>query len=327
MKHFFYTLSVLLLISLFSCDEMESEINLGNNEVEENPINFEVEFNGTIFTTKKAEASIIDGVTIIKATDEITNEVFIIELNRDVVGDFTFTPNDYVGNITYRKDVESSFYTSPYSYSGRVDLTQIDETNATLFGNFSFSGIQLIPVLDDEGNPVTDEYTTRIRSFTNGVFTHIPFSRTEGVSNAIEDLPSDNTFTVKIDDTEYMESSISAEKTMVDTTEVIQIVISNNDAKIEFQIPALTITTEQYTLDPTNTDPVMAKITYTTTPDIGEEVIYTPTEGEIETPILTSIKHNTNTNRMDISFAFTGKNNLDETLNFTEGRISVTYTE
>ena len=215
MKHFFYTLSVLLLIFLFSCDEMESEINLGNNEVEENSINFEVEFNGTIFTTKKAEASIIDGVTIIKATDEITNEIFIIELNRDVVGDFTFAPNDYVGNITYRKDAESSFYTSPYSYSGRVDLMQIDETNATLFGNFSFSGIQLIPVLDDEGNPVTDEYTTRIRSFTNGVFAHIPFSRTEGVSNAIEDLPSDNTFTVKIDDTEYMESSISAEKTMI----------------------------------------------------------------------------------------------------------------
>ena len=325
----YFSLIILVIITFISCED--SEINLGESNLIENQTNFQVDFDGQTYHADYVDASIVDGIITMKALKVGTNEFVVITLNNDQEGLYTLSPNDNVGELKYKKDEDDTFITSPTAYSGRVDVTQI--TNNKLFGSFSFIGVRMIPLLDVDENPVLDidnnpVYTEEIKNFTNGIFSNITFSTTIAVNTDLEPEPepTNDTFFMKIDDVEFVETTLSAEKITVDTVEVIQIQATNDGSNHVFklQMPADVIFGSSHELQGTTSSPASESIATYRIISLSHE--YKPYSGIIAVPILRIISHDTDTNKIVGTFEFSGKHGvlLKE---FTEGAFSVTYTE
>ena len=326
------SLLILITITFISCDD-EVEINIGKAQLLENQTNFEVEFDGQVYHADYVEASIVDGITVLKATKTSTKEVISISLNNDQVGVYNLSPNDNIGTIAYKKNTDDTFSTSPTAFSGRIDLENIDYNQMKLFGSFSFIGVRMIPLLDDQGQPVLDNqgdtvYTEEIKHFTNGIFENINFSITQAVNPNLEPdpEPTNNTFFMKIDGDEFVETTINAEKIMVNGAEVIQIKATNDGSNHVFklQMPADVVFGSSYELQGTTSNPASESIaTYRI---ISSSQIFEPYSGSIAVPILRITSHNTDINKIVGTFEFSGEHGvlLKE---FTEGAFSVTYTE
>lgn len=328
-------LSILILIALTftSCNEY-AEINLGDSQLPENQPNFQVDFDNQTFVADYTEASIVNGVTILRATKTSTKEVIVIRLNKDEVGEYTFSPNDNIGTIVYKKDIDDAFHTSPSAFSGRVDLSNIDYVEMKLFGTFSFIGIRMIPLLDDQGQPVLDTnnnivYTEEIKNFTNGLFENINFSITQSVDTNIEPEiePTNNSFFVKIDNVEFEEDIIIAEKKFIGGAEVIEIKATDNATNhiLTLQFPVDVVFGSSHLLQSTTTNPASESLATYRILSLSQE-FGAYSGGAIAVPLLQIISHDTNTKKIIGTFEFSGQHG-SSTKEFTEGAFSITYTE
>ena len=331
MKKIIGLLSI-IIITLISCDD-DAQINLGNSSLPENQPNFQVEFDGQTYKADYVEASIVDGVTILKATKTPTNEMVVIALNRDEIGAYTLTPNGDVATIGYKKEIEETFYTSPTAYAGRVDLTEI--TSDKLFGEFAFIGTRSVPLLDDQGQPVLDNgnivYTEEIKNFTNGVFSNISYSLSTTVDANLEPepTPENNTFFVKKDGTEFIEAVLSAEKMMVDGAEVIKIqaITSDSNRRVILQIPLNIEVGSPQVLHGTTTSPMTEAVaTYLVQSPASTYKAYS---GAIAEPKLTISSHDLAAKVIVGTFEFSSQNAATppEIIEFTEGAFTIVYTE
>jgi len=331
----YFSLLVLIIISFVSCDD-NVEINLSEKQLLENQPNFQVDFDNQTFVADYVEASIVDGVTILKGTKLSTKEVIVIVLNKDQVGEYTLSPNDNIGSLLYKKDTDDTFNTSPTAFAGRIDLNEIDLMKNKLFGAFSFIGMRLIPLLDDQGQSVLDDdgqpvYTEEIKHFTNGLFSNIDFSLTESVDPNVEPEPepTNDTFFMKIDGEEFVETTLNAQKIMVDGVAVIQIQATNDGSNHVFklQMPADVVFGSSHILQATTTNPASESTVNYHILSLTQE--FAPYAGDITIPILRIISHDNNTNKIVGTFEFSAErlNGGSETMQFTEGAFSVTYTE
>jgi hypothetical protein len=332
MKKFLSLLSI-IIFTFVSCDD--PEINFGEESLIENQPNFQVDFDNQTYTADYVEASIVDGVTILKAYKTSTKEYVVIVLNKDIEGEFTFSPNDNIGKISYKKDEDDTFFTSPTAFSGRVDLVTIDYQKMKLFGAFSFIGVRMIPALDDEGNLILDEndnptYEEEIKNFTNGHFENIEFSNVVSVDSNIEPEPepTTDTFFMKIDEEEFVETTLSAEKLTIDGVAVIQIRATNDGSNHVFklQMPANVVFGSSHLLLSDTTNP--GEDSLASYRIISTNETFVPySGGTINLPILQIISHDTATNKIVGTFEFSGELGNGDTKQFTEGAFSVTYTE
>lgn len=329
----FLTLLSIVIFTFISCDD--PEINFGEESLIENQPNFQVDFDNQTYIADYVEASIVNGVTILKAYKTSTKEYVVIVLNKDIEGEFTFSPNDNIGTISYKKDTDDTFYTSPTAFSGRVDLLTIDYQKMKLFGAFSFIGIRMIPALDDAGNVILDgngdpTYVEEVKNFTNGHFENIEFSNIVSVDPNIEPEPepTTDTFFMKIDGVEFVETTLNAEKLTVDGVEVIQIRATNDGSNHVFklQMPVDVVFGSSHLLLSDTTNPGEDTIASYRIISTSEE--YMPySGGTIDLPLLQIISHDTNTNKIVGTFEFSGELGNGDTKDFTEGAFSVTYTE
>ena len=333
MKKFLSLISIIVFI-LISCDD--AEINLGEDSLIENQPNFQVDFDNQTYKADIVQASIVNGVTILKAYKTSTKEYVVIVLNKDVEGQFTFSPDDNMGVISYKKDEDDTFFTSPSAYSGRVDLINIDYQKMKLFGAFSFIGIRMIPVLDQEGNPILDAdnnptYTEEIKYFDNGHFENIEFSNITAIDPNLEPdpEPTTDTFFMKIDGVEFVETTLKAEKLTVDGAEVIQIKATNGGSNFKFnlQMPADVVFGSAHVLYGSTNDPANDSISSYTVVQQNNETFEPYSGGEIANPILKILTHDSTTNKITGTFEYSAKLGNGETKQFTEGAFSVTYTE
>ncbi len=332
MKKFLSLLSI-VIFTFVSCED--PEINFGEESLIENQPNFQVDFDNQTYTADYVEASIVDGVTILKAYKTSTKEYIVIVLNKDIEGEFTFSPNDNIGKISYKKDEDDTFFTSPTAFSGRVDLVTIDYQKMKLFGAFSFIGVRMIPALDDEGNLILDEndnptYEEEIKNFTNGHFENIEFSNIVSVDSDLEPEPepTTDTFFMKIDGEEFVETTLSAEKLTIDGVAVIQIRATNDGSNHVFklQMPADVVFGSSHRLFEETTNP--GEDSLASYRIISTSETFVPySGGTIDLPILQIISHDTATNKIVGTFEFSGELGNGDTKQFTEGAFSVTYTE
>ena len=329
MKKYLSLLFVVIIALLTSCED--SEINLGEPQVLENQPVFKVDFDNETFIADYIEASIVNGKTLLKATKTSTNEVFVLQLNNDQKDVYTFAPYKNYGEILYKKEEDDTFYTSPNAYSGRIDLVTIDEANMRISGNFSFIGTRIKPLLNDAGVQVKDEndnlqYVEEIKNYTNGIFANITYSNIEAIDVNIEPetVPEVNEFSVKIADVEFVETAITVEKVTIDDVDVLKIkaTIEAENREINIQIPAIVSVNGNFELVGAVTNIESdATVIYS---DVSN---YLPFSGDIATPSLYVFTHDTYKNKIVGKFQFSGKNDSNETLEFTEGTFTVTYTE
>ena len=333
MKKYLSLISLVLGLFLISCDD--AEINLGEENLIENQSNFQVDFDGQTYIADYTEASIINGVTIIKAYKTSTKEYVVINLNNSEIGNYTLSPNDNIGKVSYKKDENDTFFTSDTAYSGRIDISNIDMTKLKLFGNFSFIGIRMIPSLDAGGNQLYDDvtgeplYNEEIKNFTNGLFSNIDFSIVEAVDPNLEPdpEPTSDTFFMKIDTVEFIETTLTAEKVLVDGVSVINIRATNTNHVFEMQMPADVVFSSQHELFESTTDAASeAIVSYKI---LSGPYSYGPYSGDIVNPRLTILTHDAITNKIVGTFEFSAHRlgGGTETLEFTEGAFSLTYTE
>ncbi len=326
MKRVLFFISIILIVFI-SCDD-DIAINLGNSP--QNTSNFQVDFDGVTFTADLAVASIINGVTTIKAVKNDTNEVVIIILNRDQIGNYTFSPNGNQGIISYQKEDETIFTSSATEFSGRVDLDVIDTSLFLLSGEFSFIGKRIVQQLDNLGNPIPDGnggfiMTEEIKNFTNGMFTDISFSLTVPV---ITNPPLVNEFFMNLDANEFIETTLSAVKSIVSGVEIITIKATNNGSnhKFELKMPA-NIAVNTFVVQSQITDPAL---------DVaGLYTILSPSQsfgavsGAIVNPELIIDSHDVTAKRIVGHFEFStsqiGGGSI--THEFTEGTFALTYTD
>ena len=81
MKKFISLLSIVVFI-LISCDD--AEINIGEESLAENQSNFQVDYDNQTYTADYVQASIVSGVTVLKAYKASTKEYVVIVLNKDI---------------------------------------------------------------------------------------------------------------------------------------------------------------------------------------------------------------------------------------------------
>lgn len=326
------TLLSIIITTLIAC-EKNIEINFGEQQLPENQVLFQVDFDNQTYIADYVSASIVNGITILKATKTSTKEVIVISLNNDEIGEYTLSPNNEIGAVAYKKDTDDTFNTSPTAFSGRIDLNNIDYLNNKLFGAFSFIGTRTIPLLNDQGQPILDAdnniiYTEEIKNFSNGLFKNINFSITEAINPNIEPetTPDNNTFFMKIDGDEFVETTLNAEKIIVDGVDVIQLKATNNGSNniLKLQFPANVVLGSSHVLQTSTTNPASESIA--TFRDISLSQEFGAYSGAISAPTLQIISHDMNTNKIVATFEFSGQHGT-LTKEFSEGAFSVFYTE
>ena len=128
---------------------------------------FMVNFNDGTYIADQSEAAIFDGQIIINSFKGSILEGFTITIDGTGAGSYQANEN----TITYSPGVGSTeIYESvnpadPTANTGQITITNVDVINRTLSGNFNFTGYY---------SPPTGPVVTK--SFTNGVFTAVPYT-------------------------------------------------------------------------------------------------------------------------------------------------------
>jgi len=160
-----------------------------------NPTNavFKVDFGGQTWTATSTEALMYSNAIQIAGLKAANGQTFGFALNGTTVGTYDSTSNliAYDPNNNSNGDVYWAVNpTNPSVSAGTVTITNIDTVNKKISGTFSFTGywsdlsVSNIPPI----------------SFTNGVFTDIPYT-------AGSTTPTDF-FSAKVDGTEFIEDQI-----------------------------------------------------------------------------------------------------------------------
>lgn len=160
---------------------------------------FAVDFGGQTWVATSTEAIMYSSAIHIGGLKASNGQTFAFALNGNTVGTYDSASN----LIAYDPNNNSNGYvywavnpTSPSVSSGSVKITNIDIVNKTISGTFSFTGYWS----DSAVSNVTPI------SFTNGVFTNIPYTTGTNAST--------DSFYAKVDGSEFVEDQI-------DVTEVL----------------------------------------------------------------------------------------------------------
>lgn len=164
----------------------------GNGGNQTNAV-FKVDFGGQTWIANSTEAAMLPNSIQIAGLKTTNGQTFGFALNGTTVGTYDSTSNliAYDPNNNSNGDVYWAVNpTNPSVSAGTVTITNIDTVNKKISGTFSFTGywsdlsVSNIPPI----------------SFTNGIFTNIPY--TIGTST-----PTDF-FSAKVDGTEFIEDQI-----------------------------------------------------------------------------------------------------------------------
>jgi hypothetical protein len=154
---------------------------------------FKADFGGVTWTATTASANIFNGK--IELVGMKGNEGFGFSLNGTTAGSysssiniFAYSPNDLDSYLGVNP-------TNPTEIAGSLIVNSIDTVNHTISGTFSFKGYW------------SDFTVTNVPpiNFTNGVFTNIPYTSVNPVTD---------TFYAKADGTEFVEDNIDVAATI-----------------------------------------------------------------------------------------------------------------
>ncbi len=193
---------LLTSISFVSCDNepIDSAIDLGDFGGDDGGNNgggeafFKVDFNGSTWFADTAEAVKYTNSFQIGGLKTATGQTIAFSLNGDTPGTYDSTSNLIIYEPNNNNPTGDFYWalnpTNPNISAGSVTITSIDNVNNKVSGSFAFTGYWSDPTVTNIP-PIT---------FTNGVFTNIPF--TTGTN------PSNDTFYAKVDGAEFVEDQI-----------------------------------------------------------------------------------------------------------------------
>ncbi len=322
----------LIILTLISCED-NIAINVGEEILSET--NFQVEFDGETYYTEIATAYIYNNVTTIIAKKIDAQEFFVITLNETEEGAYTLSPSQSEGLISYKKEADRAYLTDATAVSGRIDLDKIDYNRMKLSGTFSFIGKRLTQQFDALGNPMLDTtgnliYDVETKTFTNGIFNNLVLSLLEPENINGGATTNNNEFFVNIDETnnatddgtEYVEQTVTAQK----TTEGGNTYIIITAKRIGLEAIVLKIPLGMNTGNENIKDLIV----------LGDEVVgnYTVnatnyyTAVNQNTDLLNLITHDITAKKMEGKFNFDVMHSVTgEIIHFYDGTFKVTYTE
>ncbi len=134
---------------------------------------FKVNIDGTLYTADESQAAIGEGLISVAGMRGNDGEMVTIIVNATTIGTYT----EEAIMVYYENDADENGYNNFLENPGTVTISEINTTNNTISGTFSFTGV----------NDAGDE-----KVFTNGVFENVPYT-TENTT--------DDVFTATVDDT------------------------------------------------------------------------------------------------------------------------------
>ncbi len=310
----YFLLSLLVIIGIVSCQkEITDDVDsfpFDTTIVIKDTGKLEADINGVRWVANKdvkaqfiaADTSGTPAIISISATSTNGRELNfgVIDSGVHVYSVFTNDTSFFSNGAEYSDSTspsKGSFYSSDsnttnYIKIGTISITNIDTTNKTITGSFSFR--------------VYRQSDTTSRSFTNGVFTKVPYTKIGGI------IPSAGTdsFQVKINDTLFNAFSIIP----ISSSGTIAInaadSLGNKSVALTFKD---TVRPGSYTFNLINQSGV-----YT----LNSTNAYIPTIG---TGLLQIIENNAISKRVRGNFSFVGKNaaNPSDSARLTEGYFSV----
>ncbi len=315
------------LFVLIACDD-EFEINLGN-EIE-NPANFQVDFDGETYVADIATANIFNGVTTITATKHETNEVFVLTLNNDVVGEYNFVSGQNIGENKMTVKNEDAYVNSKTFTSGRIDLLKIDDVYKTLNGTFSFLGTRFIQQFDTTGNPIIDTdgklvFNAETKIFTEGTFSNIIYTEADHSIIPTNQFYAsmDVTQNTLADGVDYIEDSIVARKETFGAQSYITIAAKKQGFEsVVLKIPSGVMAGDNFPIN----DAIVS----------GGEVVGSYTLDKLNyylalnqaTDMIHITSHNFVSKKIEGTFNFdTNHVTTGDWIRFSDGSFSVTYTD
>jgi hypothetical protein len=324
----YLNIALVFLFALLTSCEDDVEINIGNIQ-EPVTAEFQVDFDNQTWIADRTTAIVGDNETIITGYKDNDQQKIVITLKESEVGSYIFSPNTEIGKIEYFESSTAEPFTTEFSNPiGRVDVTSRDMVRKLITGQFFGILHRLTQQLDNQGNPILDNqgnpvFNDETKSFTNGIFNNIVFTTED-----IEDPdPDNNEFFVKLDGTEFVETTLTAEKEQISGVDIITIraTRSGSNEVIVFQLPADIVTGNNLLVGST-TDP--ANETVANYRILSLIQTYVPTSGNIAVPLLQISLHNITTNRIEGTFSFSAiQEGGTATHEFTEGSFAITYTE
>jgi hypothetical protein len=157
---------------------------------------FKADFNGQTWTATTASANIFNGKIELVGLKGTQDEGFGFSLNGSSAGSYSSSTN----LLAYSPASATDSYlglnpNNPTEIAGSVIINTIDTVNHTISGSFSFKGYW------------TDYTVSNVApiNFTNGIFTNIPYTSLNPVTD---------TFFAKADGTEFVENNIDVAATI-----------------------------------------------------------------------------------------------------------------
>lgn len=157
---------------------------------------FKADFNGQTWTATTASANIFNGKIELVGLKGTQGEGFGFSLNGSTAGSYSSSTN----LLAYSPASATDSYlglnpNNPSEIAGSVIVNTIDTVNHTISGTFSFKGYW------------TDYTVSNVApiNFTNGIFTNIPYTSVNPVTD---------TFFAKADGTEFVENNIDVAATI-----------------------------------------------------------------------------------------------------------------
>ena len=204
-----YTFLFFLFFVVNSCTEAginfpgSEEANIGSGV-------FEVTFDGNTFITSNVNYTTDNSEILIAVNNPSTNEIFTLRVNGTSTGTYDLIGfNSHASYINNSNPNSSDVWSTTQSVTkaGEITISAIDDTNNTISGTFSFSGINL--------------FTGDVKQFTKGSFTNIP----KGTGTT--PVASNNKFSAKVDGVLYETISVFGTATTVLGTADLILVTGN----------------------------------------------------------------------------------------------------
>lgn len=273
--------------------------------------------------TAGTAAAVFDGANTLVITGSLTEtgQSISLTVENGAVGVFDISAG--VGNLNSGVYIDAE-QINPYISAaalggfGQLEITEINNTDMTISGNFSFEGVRI--ALDAEGNPITDGNGNPVIeniTISNGAFNAIPY--TEDAGGGGGGGGSLDPFFAKVDGLDFIPQTVNSTRNIISNVPMINIIALNSSGeKIRIDIPEAlgvgTFNMEQLS-DGT-------KLIAQYNPGIGTEDLSSD-PGTIEIT-----EFNTLTGRIVANFAFTATDPLgiDPTVvEITEGAFDIRY--
>ncbi len=296
MKKITYLLVLSIALVTFSCEKEPSRASLPE-------VNFSVDFDGQTFVADQVGATVLDDVINITGLRGPNNESITLTVVAGTEGVYQLGVQNgaLVHGAAYIEQNNSTngawvALTDGVSSQGTIIISEINDVNKTISGNFSFTG----------NNPSVGNTSSFVREFTNGTFKNIPYS------NTLSNPPTNNnSFTAKIDGVEFEEDLLAG---ILSSGNISIIATKNNISSIGLTLPS-DIAAGDY------------DFTFGVAP-VGQYNIFTPFSSNIADGSFTITSHDIPNKRIIGTFSFTAEafgGGATGSFEITEGSFDITY--